>query len=294
MICIVGADGFFGSFMQRHILSKSSHPFLLCLNHSEAIFPEADNKADMGFELSDPESIARAAEVISSYSDVNILFLSSVHNPDAVKKDPERARYINTVCYENFLDTIKGADVTRLIYASSDTVYGESLDSHSFTELDSPSPINIYGEQKLMAEEITYRYNYQCARYSYMCAPSLISRKKHFFDELLSTLKRGEQIFMLTDWVRSSLSYSTAAELSYRLLLSDFTEKAVNICADSPTSKYDIGLMAAQHINAPSSLVVPCTSEELGIFSERRARDIITDNSLLKKLLSIDEIKLQF
>lgn len=294
MICIVGADGFFGTYMQRRILSSVSHPFLFCLNHTEAVFPEADNKADAYFELSDSESIKRAAELIGEHSDVRVLFLSSVHNPDAVKGDPERALYINTVCYEKFLSEIKGADVTKLIYASSDTVYGESTDGYTFTEKDKTVPINIYGEQKLLAEKITEKYGFTNARYSYMCGNSLTARKKHFFDEITQKLKNEEQIFMLTDWIRSSITYSTAAEITYKLLMSDSTEKTINICADTPTSKYDIGLKAAEAVGARSSLVVPCTMRELGIFTEKRANKIITDNTLIKKICDIKSISFAF
>lgn len=294
MICIVGADGFFGTYMQKHILSKASHPFLLCLNHSEAAFSEADNKADMSFELGDPQSIKRAADIIGRHSDIRILYLASVHNPDTVKKDPERALYMNTVCYENFLSEIKGADISKLIYASSDTVYGESIDGYSFSENDKPCPINIYGEQKLLAERITEKFGFTNARYSYMCGNSLTVRKKHFFDEITEKLKSNEQIFMLTDWIRSSITYRQASEITYKLLMSETDEKTVNICADMPTSKYDIGLKAAENIGASSSLVVPCTMKELGIFTEKRANTLITDNTLIKKICNIESISLAF
>ncbi len=294
MICIVGADGFLGTYMQKHILSEASHPFLLCLNHSEAVFSEADNKADTGFELSDPDSIKRAAAEIGRFSDIRIIYLASVHNPDAVKKDPERALYLNTACYESFLEELKGADISKLIYASSDTVYGESTDGGAFSEQDTPSPINIYGEQKLLAEKITEKHGFTNVRYSYMCENSLTNRKKHFFDEITDKLKNDEQIFMLTDWIRSALTYSKAAEITYKLLMSDSREKTVNVSADAPVSKYDIGLKAAEALGVRESLVVPCTMRELGIFTEKRANEIITDNTLIKKICNIESISLAF
>lgn len=284
MICIVGADGFFGSYMQQHILTQTDVNTTVCLNHCDNSFSVNPFVLNAQFELWDNDSIKKAAALLSVYSDIRILFLASAHNPDIVKKDPDKAQYINTVCYERFLNEISGLDIRKLVYASSDTVYGESIDGYAFSEDDTPAPINIYGKQKLMAEEITYKYGYTAARYSYMCAPSLINRKRHFFDEISEKLQKGEKIYMLTDWVRSALSYKSASEITYRLLLSNTEEKTVNICGDTPVSKYDIGIKAAEYAGADTSLVVPCTMDELNIFTEKRAKEIIMSNKLSKAM----------
>lgn len=294
MICIAGADGFFGTYIQKFLLSVGCSEEILALNHSAGFIANNEQIKNISFELGDEHSVNNAAELISSYNDIKIIFLSAVHNPDKVKENPERAEYLNTVCYENFLKNIKNADIKRLIYASSDTVYGESADGYVFTENDIPSPINIYGHQKLLAEEITKKYGYSVARYSYMCGPSLTNRKQHFYDSIENKLKNGESVYMLTDWVRSALSYQTAAEITYRYLVSDTKESTVNICADTAVSKYDIGLLIAEKINADSSLVLPCTKKELGVFSEKRADSIIMSNSLSKKLLFTASTSLLF
>lgn len=281
MICIAGADGFFGTYIQQHILTLCNTQPVLCLNHGKENTVYSPSFINLHFDLQDKKSICEAAEIISGYDNVRILFLASVHNPDIVKKSPEEAEYINTVCYESFLNEIKGADIKKLIYASSDTVYGESEHGHIFSEKDSPCPINIYGEQKLMAEKITHSYGFTAARYSYMYGPSLTHRKKHFYDEICKKLKNNENIYMLTDWVRNSLTYKQAAAITYELLLSSNVQNTINICGNTPLSKYDIGLEAARYVGADASLVIPCTSDELGIFTEKRANEILMSNSLL-------------
>lgn len=281
MICVAGADGFFGTYIQQHIPASSGTQSVLCLNHGKEDNVYSPSFFNLHFDLKDKKSIYKAAEALSGFDDIRILFLASVHNPDIVKKAPEEAEYINTVCYEAFLDAIKGADIKKLIYASSDTVYGESKNGYIFSETDLTCPINIYGEQKLMAEKITQSYGYTTARYSYMYGPSLTHRKRHFYDEICQKLKNGEKIYMLTDWVRNAITYKKAAEITYKLLLSDKNVNIVNICGNTPLSKYDIGLEAARHIGADPSLVIPCTSDELDIFTEKRANEILMSNSLL-------------
>lgn len=294
MICIVGADGFFGSYMQKHILSLEDKPFMLCLNHGDGVFGNSPYKTDMNFELRNSESIKAAANALSRFSDIRILYTSCVHNPDSVKKAPDEALYINTECYENFLENIKGLDVKKLIYTSSDTVYGESVNGKVFTEKDVTSPVNIYGEQKLLAEKITEKYGYCSARYSYMYSPSLLSRKKHFADYVYNSLKDGKPVQMLTDWVRMALTYEKAAEITYKLLTLNFDEKAVNVCGDTPLSKYDIGIKTAQKLDVSPSLVIKSSSKELGIFNEKRANEILCDNSLLKRLCNIKKAEFDY
>ena len=284
MICIIGADGFFGTYLQQHLLSLNLTETVIVFNHNKTENPFCEEIINEEFELEDSKSIEKAAGIIKAYDDVKIIFLSAVHNPDKVKENPEKAEYLNTKCYESFLKSIEAADIKRLIYASSDTVYGESIDGHCFTENDEPKPINIYGHQKLLAEEITRKYGYSTARFSYMCGPSLTNRKKHFYDEISNKLKNGERVYMLTDWVRSALSYKTAAEITYRYLICEKDISTVNICSDTAVSKYDIGLLIAKKENADPSLVVPCTKKELGIFTEKRADTIIMNNSLSKEL----------
>lgn len=293
MFCVIGADGFLGSYFIRHILENSDEK-IAALNHKEAVFPDSAQLTNMIFELSDEKSIKKAADLLSDFTDIKILFLAAVHNPDIVKKDPDNALYINTVCYNRFLESIKELDVTKLYYASSDTVYGESIDGYSFTEKDTPAPVNIYGEQKLQAEKITLKHGFSVIRYSALCGVSLTSRKNHFCDMVVNSVSEGKEFFLLTDWRRPALSYKDAAEITYRLFCKDISENIINICSDRIYSKYEIGLKLCEHGNFSKELLVPATKDELGVFSENRADDIYMDNSLIKSLLRINSLELKF
>lgn len=48
-----------------------------------------------------------------------------------------------------------------VIFASSGTVYGEAMEGHSFTELDSVNPINHYGVSKIAMEHLIRLYSEQ-------------------------------------------------------------------------------------------------------------------------------------
>lgn len=286
MFCIAGADGFFGAYLQKELLRHSEK--ILALNHRESVFPDSGNLKNFRFEITDDKCIDRLVSLLHDEKEINIIYLIACHDPDAVKNAPDKAEYINHICYEKFLKAIKSLDIRTFYYASSDTVYGESRDNEVFTEKSPLCPVNIYGEQKKKAEEITRRYGYSVARFPYMYAPSL-NGKKHFFDEILSSLRQGKQMELLSDYVRSSLTYKTAAEYLYKLIKTDTEEKVVNICADKPSSKCDIGLCAARLTGADISLISPVTMESFDKFTEKRAGSIIMSNTLLKKVLGETE-----
>lgn len=282
MFCIAGADGFFGAYLQRELLRHSEK--ILALNHRGCVFPDSENLKNLQFESTDDKCIDRVVSLLRDEKEINIIYLIACHNPDIVKKDPDKAEYINHICYEKFLKAIQSLDIRTFYYASSDTVYGESLDNEVFTEQSPLCPVNVYGEQKKKAEEITRKYGYSVVRFPYMYAPSLNS-KKHFFDEILSSLRQGEQMELLSDYIRSSVTYKTAAEYLYKLIKTDTDEKVINICADKPTSKFDIGLCAALYTDAEASLIESVTMESFEKFTEKRAGSIMMSNALLKNIL---------
>lgn len=285
MYCIAGADGFFGAYILRYLRSRGES--VVALNHRDAVFPDSDGLINMRFELTSRGDLDALHALLKGKRDIRIVYLIAAHSPDFVKAQPEKALYINSRAYEDFLTKLSDCDITRLYYASSDTVYGENKDDTPFTETSPLSPVNLYGEHKIRAEEITLGYGFSVARFSYMFAPSL-THKKHFFDTLTDKLTAGESIRMFTDYIRSALLYPDAAEYLCRLADTDTNERIVNICADAPTSKYDIGLYAARTCGADPALVVPCLSSESGVFTERRAGRLTMSNERLKRILGTD------
>lgn len=294
IFCVFGADGFLGAEF-LNVVINSTNEKIISFNHECGIFRDSDRIRNYKFELSDENSFSMAAEILKSCSNIKILHLACVHNPDAIKNNPTRAEYINTVCYGKFLDKLSGLDIKKFIYASSDTVYGENRYGRPFREYDELKPVNIYGSQKVAAEKITLDHGYCVVRLPYMSGESATPRKKHFFDILTDDLTSGKPIEMLTDYVRSCLSYSQSAELIYKIFETNTEEKIINVCADSPTDKYTIGLMAADYCGASHDLVHAVTSKELGIFDEYRANILTMDNSLMRSIIKItDPIELYY
>ena len=66
----------------------------------------------------------------------------------------------------------------------------------------------------------------------------------------------------------------------------------INVCGDKDLSKYDIGLMIADKLNISRDYVIPIKMEENGqIFQSKRATSTLMDNTRLKEILKINEVK---
>lgn len=286
LYCIAGADGFFGAYIQKRLLENGES--VLALNHRAPVFPDGTLIENMQFELDKPECMTALSKRLSREEDVKIIYLIAAHDPDFVKREPEKAAKINREEYAFFLDAVSCAGVKKLWYSSSDTVYGENGANGDFTEEDATDPVNAYGEQKKTAEALTLDHGFTAVRFPYMFAPSLCA-KKHFFDSISAKLINGERVEMFTDYIRSSLSYPRAAQLLYRLTTTESDYRVFNLCADVPSSKYDIGLLAARLAGVDSSLVVPAVMSASSVFSEKRAGTLTMSNARLKKVLRTDE-----
>ena len=285
MYCIAGADGFLGAYLQRELLRRGET--VVALYHTAPVFPDGDDLYNLPFELADRADMDAAEALLRRFGDIRVFYTIAVHAPDKVEAEPAFAHHVNHVLYADFLRKLSGCDITQLYYASTDNVYGESRDGKVFTEEDAPAPINAYGEQKAEAERITREQGFSVARFSYMFAPSL-TYKPHFFDVITQKLKAGQPVDMFTDFTRSSLTYPTAADCLIRLTEANAKERVFNICADEPTSKYDIGLFAAEYCGADRSLVVPARGLDRGLFTAARAPSIVMSNARLKRAIGDD------
>lgn len=118
------------------------------------------------------------------------------------------------------------------------------------------------------------------------------SEKQNFYDIIRTNLLSGETTEMIDGMRRSVLSYKTVASLLFSLSEHDGVPQTLNVCGDRSYTKYEMGLKLADHFGADRSFVRKISEEEgKKFFRDLRASDSVMDNTLLKNILSLDEIK---
>jgi dTDP-4-dehydrorhamnose reductase len=292
MYVVVGANGFLGSYILKSVIKLTKEPILAVSHSKTADCIDSDRITWVCCDISDRKAVIELNSHIQSYGEpCNIIYLAAYHNPDNVEKNFSFAWNINIISLAFFLNTI--GNVKTFFYPSTDSVYGNSIDGYHFKESDNLTPVNKYGMQKKLAEQLVLAYGYNVVRFTFLIGPSLLSTKQHFYDKIVSSLQCGQKVEMFSDSIRSSIDFAQGADLLVKVVYSHTaaTPKVLNICADQDLSKYDVGLLIAKKIGVSDKYIVPVSCKEKNnIFAAPRANSTLIDNSLLKKALGIDSI----
>lgn len=288
MYLVVGC-GFLGSYLLKHITENTNESVIATVRDLKNA-PKIDNVEFFQCDLTDICDFYRLADRIKDEK-LKVFFLSASHNIDYVYENPYLAFRVNFITARMFLDVIP--EIEKFFFASTDCVYGEGEDREkSFTESDETKPINEYGKQKRYTENYVREKEYTVLRLPFMLGPSLVPTRKHFFDNIKSSLQDGKEIEMIDGFTRSVLSYSQAAKIMYELSqLKTKLPQTINICGDKAYTKYEVGCILAKKFGADLSLVKRISEfEGEKFFKDKRAHSTVMDNALLKKLLCREEI----
>jgi nucleoside-diphosphate-sugar epimerase len=292
MYVIIGANGFLGNYILKELI-KSTTENIIAVSRSIS-----DNSSQrIKWFLCDiciKEQVDKLSIFLKKKNEsLKVIYLASFHHPDEVSRNKRFSWNVNITSLSYVINILE--DVEMLFYASSDSVYGESHDQYHFTERDMINPFNAYGKQKATAEQIILGYGYNVVRFPFLIGPSLLCGKKHFYDKIAESLCSGKPVEMFVDSYRSALGFNDASRLLIQLmeLKMKGLPSILNICGDDDLSKYDIGLMIADALGVARELVLPIFMEQgKGIFATARAKTTLMNNTELKKILKISEIKI--
>ena len=293
MYLIVGASGYLGSYIIKSILEKTNEDIIAAARRTGREYGLRVRWETC--DIASPQDVDRLCKKLndSSGGGYKVVFLAACHHPDFVEKNPRIAWDTNITALSRFLNAIGPVD--DLFYPSTDSVYGESIAGHRFSEEETLHPVNRYGVQKCVAEQLVLGYGYHVVRFPFLIGSGAPAGKLHFYDQIVETISSGRPMEMFQDSFRSALDFDTAAKLLIQVTKHSAVEipRVLNICGDQALSKYEIGLMIADKIGAPRELIRPVSvGEDSGIYEARRAASTLMDNSRLKSFLKIDKIRL--
>lgn len=291
MYIVIGANGFLGSYVLKTLVSNIDRRIIATYHgKKESLF--SDRVEWVKLDVTDNNDINNLADLAGDISDCNIFYFSACHNLDLVKRESEFARSINITALKKFLDTFK--DAKNLYFSSTDCVYGENTEEIPFfKETDATLPVSEYGRQKLEAENLVTGYGFNVVRLPFMTGPSILQNKKHFYDNIVEKTVQGENFTLADGLWRSALDYASVADILFKLTNKDNVPQILNLCGDDSLSKYDVGVMIAKKHNLPLEHIVKTPEAEImKLFYETRTSSTAMDNSLLKSVLGIDEIKI--
>lgn len=293
MYVVIGANGFLGRYCIQSILEQTDENVTATARNIQNL-EDTDRvhweKCDIALE----SEFDRLLSMIREYDRIKVIFLAAYHNPDLVEANPSHAWDINVTALSRCLN--KMTFVERLFYASTDSVYGDSIDHYHFKENDPLNPVNRYGRNKAAAEAVVRYLEFHVVRFPFLIGTSLVPGKRHFYDHIVENLTNGKEVEMFENSYRSSLHFHTAASLLIQLMEMPLREvpPILNVCGDRDLSKYDIGLLAAEKLQVSEKLIKPIKIfENDAVFKTKRAVSTVMDNTLVKKVLQVDRIEFE-
>lgn len=290
MYLIVGANGFLGSYLIKNILEKTNDKILA----TDLICPQNINNRVEWFKC----DITNLDDLNNLYAKtkkekLKVLFLAAYHHPDLVLKNPKIAWDVNVIALANFLGIFD--NIERMYYPSTEVVYGEMADE-PFREDAKLNPVSRYGELKTVAERMVNVAGYNVVRFPVLIGPSLQEEKKHFYDVIVETVKSGKEMEMFSDQLRSMIDFDTAAKVVVDLVETPQAQKfpIVNVSGDEALSKYELGIRICRTNGLDETKIKPISLEnDNKIFTAKRAKSTLLDNSLVKQILNLRELKIR-
>ncbi|SEP97725.1 dTDP-4-dehydrorhamnose reductase [Lachnospiraceae bacterium RM5] len=290
MYVVIGANGYFGSYLLKNILEYTDEQIVATARNLENAIKENSRITWECLDVQNKADVYGLKEKIKKEKDIKMIYLAAFHHPDEVENKKNLAWNINVIALAEFINIFADC-VKKFFYSSSDVVYGDSIDNYEYMENDLLNPVNFYGHNKCVSESLVVHRGYNVFRFPFMISPSIIY-KKHFYDEIVTALKGGKKIEMFVDSYRSAISFDNAAYIMIYLIENKKIPKILNICGSNALSKYDVGLKIAERENLDKKLIIPVSIEKFQVnnFRVKRAKSTLMSNNMLRSLLNIEYI----
>jgi UDP-glucuronate 4-epimerase len=160
---VTGAAGFVGSHLAEALVARGDD--VVAVDCFVPYYDEATKRANLQELLASPratfvEADLRTADVDALLDGVDVLFHQAAQAGVRLSWSDGFADYVghNVLTTQRLLEGVhRGGDHTRVVYASSSSVYGNQA-RYPVTEGDLPRPYSPYGVTKLAAEHLCGLY----------------------------------------------------------------------------------------------------------------------------------------
>ena len=150
-VLVVGGSGFIGGTVVQSLAKRGVETIGYDLIHTSS----ADSQKNwIRADILEMQSIER---IFFEYSIDSIVHLVGLPAIDYCQKNPHFSFLLNVMSVQNTLEAMRMADIPKIVFASSATVYGSS-NHKDLRETDETHPTTVYGWHKLIAEDAIHAY----------------------------------------------------------------------------------------------------------------------------------------
>lgn len=226
-------------------------------------FEFVDFSLDSGVDILDQEKLQQAFE---KHKDaIAVIHLAAFTDTNAAwqqNKDESSLCYqLNVQGTKNILDLAKKYN-QYLIYISTDFIF-DGTKTTPYTEIDTPTPIEWYGETKYLGEKVilgSEYSNYNISRITYPYRAKF-DNKPDIIRKVLEKLQNNQEVKLFSDQI---CTYTFIDDIAQAIgcFLKNKNTGTYHLVGSSSHSPYQMALEVAKVFNLNQELISPSSLEE--------------------------------
>lgn len=223
------------------------------------------------YEEMDITDKSRVMEVFKEYRPGVVIHSAALAQPDQCEQYRDEAFKVNV---EGTMNLLEASELSSafFVYLSTDFVF--SGNDGPYNEESIPSPVNFYGETKLMAEEKAkaYKYSWSIIRTALVYGNVIVGTRSNMISWVKGELGKGNAIKVVSDQLRTTTYAGDLAEAIMKIAMNG-AEGIWHISGPEPVSPWEMAIAVADHSGLDASLI---TKVDASVFSQPARRPLQT------------------
>jgi dTDP-4-dehydrorhamnose reductase len=226
----------------------------------------------LNVDLRDFEELKRIFQEIQPNA---VIHTAAQSSPNICQSNPEESQAINVTASCNIAGLCADYSIP-CAFTSTDLVFN-GLNA-PYKETDSVSPVNLYGEQKVMAEAgMLERYPMTAICRMPLMFGVAVPPAQSFMQPFIQTLRERKELSLFTDEFRTPASGTTAAK--GLLLALEKVNGRIHLGGKERMSRYDFGQLLVEVFELPSEGLKGCRQADVKMAASRPP-DVSLDTSM--------------
>lgn len=270
-LLVTGASGFLGWNLCQEAKDKWD---IYGTVHSHPV--EMEQVKIIKIDLTDYKALKKVFQDVSPDA---VIHTAAAADPNYCQSHSAESRRINLEASLHIAGLCADYKIP-CVFTSTDIVF-DGL-KPPYKEDDPVSPVNIYGEQKALAEEgmlRQYPATAVCRMPLMFGSPSPASPS--FIQPMIKAMREGSELKLFTDEIRTPVSGKTAA--AGLLLALEKVNGIIHLGGKERISRYDFGKLAQKVLGLQNAVMTPCLQKDV-VMPAQRPPDVSLDSSKAVRL----------
>lgn len=204
-----------------------------------------------------------------------VIHTAALSQPNYCQQYPEESHAINVIASSNIAKLCAEYSIP-CAFTSTDLVFDGK--NAPYKETDIVNPVNLYGEQKVLAEQaMLERYEQTAICRMPLMFGAATPTAKSFMQGFIQTLQEGKELKLFTDEFRTPVSGTTAAK-GLLLMVEKKYHGIIHLGGKERISRYDFGKLMVEAFQLPKTNLKSCRQQDVQMSAPRPA-DVSFDST---------------